>query len=207
MIYGTGQETPADRDAYARLVMIQVTANFKRAGWFGSCRKLGIDADSAASDLASHVIQKTPRARSKMVHPCEKVVVGYVGRMIVNRMLSLIRHRNRTHASAKFLLNNAIDDDSVLDRVVAPSPPADLSRLGRFLRDREDETCRGIPGDIFAIVKTYRYLCRKLTRAGEFVPFDKLPDRLRDQVDEFVQYQPLMLAARRLALQAAADAV
>lgn len=204
--FDSGQESDRDRDAYARLSMILVTANFKRHDWKIGLRRLGMDAEATASDLVQHVLRKTPIARAKMEHTCEKVVLGYVNRMIFNRMLSLIR-RWRAHQKRDQTHDSGSDDDSVLDRQHAPSAPADLRWLASYLRKREDDACRQVKGDVFSLVVLYRYLCRRLTRDGEFVPYDALPDRLRERIDPTLQYLPVAFAVRRIVHQAAEDCI
>jgi hypothetical protein len=213
--------TPAERHRYALRLMHVVTLQFTANGWMDSLPPERLDPRDVAQELVAHLSRKTnvfavpnrpdlSPAADGSNKPKKKCRPGDEWRMTLKQFNTAVKMRcytlieERRNKSWEVALTDCAKRGDAehagssslkpIEAVARQHTPA--VRLGAFLRAAEARICDPVYGrNADALLLLYRYLCWRLVRAGEWVSWAELPQKLRDRVEPY-QHLDLTTAIR-----------
>lgn len=186
--------TRAEREEYAKLLLRLVALQFQSRDFVLSLPRAGVDPLDAAQEAVTHLLKKTPTMRIRVLEdpdkPEKEQILAMLGVMNVatyRRVMTLVSERASKVKEA--CASDAIrrrgrdgEDDASVSALAAPAgdeQEAAHARLAEVLADAEDQVLRGVPGEVFALIRTFR-LIRRLLLRGEatLTSYQSLPPHL-----------------------------
>jgi hypothetical protein len=201
LIHRAGHPNDRQRDAFARQLMILITANFGRKRWIVSLRKAQMDPEVVAADVLTFVYQKCPTVQLET--PCVKVLVSVLNRMIFNRVISIWRQESGKQTAVPESQTTEGGEEGFVTQQ-ACSAQVDPGRLARLLKAAEDPVLSPVRGNITDLCVLYRYLCRQLVRQNTILTHAERPKRLRERIDPDVQHAEVSYRLNKLVRDLAA---
>lgn len=198
--------SPPQLNEYSSLLMALVRMRFRQKRYLTSLRRLEIDPDDVGQKLMLNLLDRS--AALVLEHPCEKVLLRWLGMRIHHFVLTQIKRamsRRREVSAAELATDESVVGDPI-DRRSGGVATVDIAELRAGLREHENDVCGDVPGDPRLIRKLYRLLCwwtvlgvpqPSGTRRQGLPTHTELPQRLRERIKR-EQFNAITPRVRRL---------